>query len=127
MDRAIPDCLVEGYEDLIDGLKLQDAKDRHVLAAAIQCGAQIIVTKNLKHFRPDDVAEYGIEAQHPDEFICCLMSLYPYSPVAVCGALKTIRARLVKPPYSVDEYLTLLEKQDLFQTVAELAVYKEVL
>ncbi|MBU6455404.1 MAG: hypothetical protein KGS72_26775 [Cyanobacteria bacterium REEB67] len=35
MNSVIDDCLVEGYEPLIDGLDLPDAGDKHVLAAAI--------------------------------------------------------------------------------------------
>ena len=36
INSAIPDCLVTGYQSLIEGLKLPDPKDRHVLAAAIK-------------------------------------------------------------------------------------------
>jgi PIN domain-containing protein len=36
MDKAVRDCLVTGYEPLIEGLKLPDPDDRHVLAAAIK-------------------------------------------------------------------------------------------
>lgn len=43
MDRAIPDGLVDRYEALIAGLTLPDPDDRHVLAAAIRCGASVIV------------------------------------------------------------------------------------
>lgn len=50
MDRAIPDGLVSGYEDLIEGLRLPDPDDRHVLAAAIRCSASIIVTFNVRIF-----------------------------------------------------------------------------
>ena len=32
MNEAVGDCLVTGYEDLIDALKLPDPDDRHVLA-----------------------------------------------------------------------------------------------
>jgi len=46
MDQAVPDCRVEGYEPLIEGLELPDASDRHVLAAAIRAGAQAIVSHN---------------------------------------------------------------------------------
>src|ERR1043165_3886200 len=36
MIRAVPDCMVTGFEQLIDGLVLPDVNDRHVLAAAIR-------------------------------------------------------------------------------------------
>ena len=32
MDLHVRDCLIEGYEELIDNLKLPDANDRHVIA-----------------------------------------------------------------------------------------------
>ena len=37
IEKAIPDCLVTGFEPLIEGLTLPDPDDRHVLAAAICC------------------------------------------------------------------------------------------
>ncbi len=60
MNRAVPDCLVTGYEAFIDGLELPDSDDRHVLAVAIQCHAGVIVTFNLKDFPPDTLDKYGI-------------------------------------------------------------------
>jgi predicted nucleic acid-binding protein len=48
MNRAIEDCLIVGYEDLIPSLDLPDKDDRHILAAAIKGGADVIVTFNLK-------------------------------------------------------------------------------
>lgn len=53
MCAAVRDCLVEGFEPLVDGLVLPDLNDRHVLAAAIRRGAQSIVTRNLKDFPQD--------------------------------------------------------------------------
>ena len=44
------DCLVTGYEDLIPALTLPDADDRHVLAAALRAGADVMVTSNLVDF-----------------------------------------------------------------------------
>jgi hypothetical protein len=44
MNEAVRDCLVSGHEDLIAKLSLHDADDRHVLAAAIHAGAEVIVT-----------------------------------------------------------------------------------
>ena len=50
INDSVPDCLITGYEPLIENLKLPDADDRHVLAAAIKAGAQVIVTANLRDF-----------------------------------------------------------------------------
>jgi hypothetical protein len=41
MKRAVPDCMVTGFDTLVDGLVLPDPDDRHVLAAAIRAGAQV--------------------------------------------------------------------------------------
>lgn len=83
MDRAVLDCLVDGYDDLVPGLILPDPRDRHVLAAAIRVGADVIVTSNLKDFPAETLDRYGIDAQHPDEFVRHLISLAPGS---VCEA-----------------------------------------
>jgi predicted nucleic acid-binding protein len=49
MDKAFPNARVMGYDSLIPTLT-NDAKDRHVLAAAITGGAAQIVTFNIKDF-----------------------------------------------------------------------------
>ena len=75
MIEAVPDCLVTGYESLIDGLELPDEGDRHVLAAAIRSQAQAIVTFNLKDFPASILDSHDIEALHPDDFLLGLMDL----------------------------------------------------
>ena len=72
MDEHVPDCLVTGYEPLIPTLTLPDPDDRHVLAAAIHGGAELIVTFNLGDFPASVLEPYDIEAVHPDEFIARL-------------------------------------------------------
>jgi hypothetical protein len=52
MNAAIRDVLVDNYQELIDGLTLPDPNDRHVLAAAIRCDAQVIVTWKLRSSPP---------------------------------------------------------------------------
>jgi len=42
MNLAVPDCLVENYEGYINSLELPDPNDRHVLAAAIKCQADVL-------------------------------------------------------------------------------------
>lgn len=41
MQEHFAEALVIGYEELIESLDLPDPDDRHVLAAAIQYGAQL--------------------------------------------------------------------------------------
>src|SRR5271156_4850081 len=50
MEDSIADAMVSGYEALIETIVLPDAGDQHVLAAAIHCGARVIVTANLRDF-----------------------------------------------------------------------------
>jgi len=72
---AFPDALVENYESLIDGLQLPDLKDRHVLAAAIQTNANVIVTNNLKDFPENYLASFGLKAKSVDDFITDIIDL----------------------------------------------------
>jgi len=124
MDRALRDCLVVGYEALIPSITLPDARDRHVLAAAVAGGCEIIMTQNLKHFPAAALAPHGIEAQHPDEF---LSNHFRLAPGAFCGAVCRVRARLRNPPYGVDEYLGMLTQQGLVATAAELKTFAAML
>lgn len=68
MKRHFEDAEVMGYEGLVPAMT-NDPKDRHVLAAAITGGADVIVTYNLRHFPPQSREPYNIDAQGPDEFL----------------------------------------------------------
>ncbi len=117
MNSHVRDCLVTGYEDLILGLQLPDPDDRHVLAAAIRCNADVIVTFNLHDFPSQALQQYGVEVQHPDEFILHLLNL---NPAMVCSAAEIQRMRLKNPPKTPDEYLDTLLKQGLPQSMSML-------
>lgn len=124
MDRAVEDCLVTGHESLIGALELPDADDRHVLAAAIRAGAQLIVTNNLRDFPATALDRFGIEAVHPDLFIEQQMDLHEG---AVIGAAKQHRESLKNPPKSADEYLDTLAAQGLVVTAKRLAEFRHLL
>lgn len=124
MNQAVPDCLVTNFEDLIPSLELPDEDDRHVLAAAIRCDADVIVTANLKDFPQKILDEYEIEAQHPDVF---LSHLFDLNHVAFCHAVRELRASLKNPPKSVEELLDIFLRQGLASTVAKLQGMIELL
>jgi len=124
MDRAVPDCRVEGYEPLIEGLELPDASDRHVLAAAIRAGAQAIITHNLRDFPPEALSPFGIEALHPDTFVLQQMELHE---AAVVETARKHRAALVNPPKAVDAYLETLAAQDLVASANRLREFSDLL
>ena len=114
-DRAARDCLITGYETLVPTLDLPDPDDRHVLAAAIAGRCDAIVTSNLQHFPNAAVEPFG--ARHPDEFLCDRLDL---APDAFCEAIRKVRGRLKKPPFTLGEYLDNLSRKGLAATAAKL-------
>jgi len=107
---AFDECIVTGYAPLIPGLTLPDEDDRHVLAAAIKCSAQIIVTENHKDFPPDTLEAYGVETLGADDFLANTYDLFPKSGVRV---LKQVRQRYDNPPFTRSEFLMDLIKNGL--------------
>ena len=118
MNAAVRDCLLTGYEGRIDGLTLPDPDDRHVLAAAIEAQAQVIVTNNLRDFPANTLEPFGLEAQQPDDFI---LRIIAQDPLAVRDTVETHQQALKNPPKTPSEYLTTLSNQNLPKTVAVLS------
>ena len=115
MNAAFPDANVTGHEAIIDSLVLPDPDDRHVVAAAIKCQADVLVTLNLKDFPVDVLASYELEVQHPDDFIANMIGLDRPKVLAVIHNLVTI---LKRPPKTFEDILQTLEKQGLTKSVA---------
>jgi hypothetical protein len=124
MNEAVRDCLVTGYEDLIETLSLPDPDDRHVLAAAIRADAEAIVTFNLRDFPAAVLASYDIEAMHPDDFVA---SLFDAAPGPVCATVKRQREGLRNPSKTAEELLATFESGGLVQTTVKLRAFVELL
>lgn len=124
MDAKTRDALINGYESMIDSLDLPDDNDRHVLAAAIAGGCDVIVTYNLKDFPELILNEFDIGAQHPDIFLANHLYLFPGK---FCAAVRKIRRRHLKKTFSISEYLDSLAEIELVATVANLRQYSHFL
>jgi predicted nucleic acid-binding protein len=122
MNVHVRDCIVTDYEHLIPTLSLPDPDDRHVLAAAIKCEADVVVTFNLADFPSDALEAHGITPQHPDEFICRLLQA---DPEGVCAAVRRQRENLKRPPKSVEELLVVFEQQRLLKSVEFLRQHQD--
>lgn len=75
---------ISGYEALIPRMT-NNENDRHVLAAAVQGKAPVIVTLNLRHFRQEDLEPWGIRALHPQSF---LIELFRHDQAIIMQKLK---------------------------------------
>lgn len=121
MNKTFGDASVSGYESIIDGLNLPDQDDRHVLAAAIRSDSEVIVTYNLVDFPGGNLAEFDVEALHPDEF---LSDLFDLNHALVLEAVRMQRSHLRHPPLTPDQFLQGLLQLGLPKTVTELEKYR---
>lgn len=119
MRRGVPDSVVERYEILEEGIDLPDPGDRHVVAAAIKSGAQVIVTDNLGDFPDDVLAPLGLEALTADSFVLSVLDL-PGGEIAVLRALEAQSAALSRPPRSVSQIVAGLEHAGLVASAARM-------
>jgi predicted nucleic acid-binding protein len=124
IEAALPEASVSGFDDLIAGLKLPDPNDRHVLAAAIETHASVIITDNLKDFPADALAIHNVSPLSPDVFTADVIDLD--LPTAI-EALMRMRTRLAKPAPPADELILRIETVGMPQTASLLLPHKALL
>ena len=106
MTTYFPDAMVDGYDSLIPTMTC-DPKDRHVLAAAVRGGAEVLVTFNLKDFPPASTASFDVEIVHPDDFLLDQLDLY-HAPTL--RALVELVEGYDSPAMGIDDYLLALTR-----------------
>jgi hypothetical protein len=104
---SFPEAFVTQFESLIPSMPNHE-DDRHVLAAAVKCGAQVIVTENLRHFPSKVLLPLEIEAQTADDF---LVHLFYLDPELMVRIITKQAEDLRKSPKTVPDLLRGLEKQ----------------
>ena len=101
MNKVFPSALVTGYEPRTPAMT-NHPKGRHVLAAAVEIGATVIVTTNLRDFRPAALEPHNLVARSPGAF---LGGLAVTQPARVAAVLRKQAARYRTPPMSFEELL----------------------
>jgi predicted nucleic acid-binding protein len=86
LQKAFPEAMVSGYEYLMDRCT-NDEKDRHVLACAIHCKAEVILTFNLRDFPTDSLSPWRIWARHPQDYLLTLFGMEPLHVMSQLGAI----------------------------------------
>lgn len=105
MQEAFDDALVVGWEERVPEIRLPDADDRHVVAAAVQGGAQGIITANVKDFPAAALKPLGLEAVHPDDFLLEQLDL---SPPTLLQLIREQAAHSRRPPLAPRDLAALL-------------------
>lgn len=108
MKIAFPQAMVDAPIEL-ERLMTNDLKDRHVVAAAVEAKANIIVTSNLADFNAEALIPWNIKANSPDNFLCNLFDEYPEEMVEV---LTQQCNKYIKRSITLTELLNLLSKKD---------------
>jgi hypothetical protein len=81
-----------------------DPGDRHVLAAAVKCGASLIVTYNKRDFPAAATEPWDIEVQGPSTFLKYLYDLNP------SGVIDKLHAQARNLRRTLPEQLAVLRK-----------------
>jgi predicted nucleic acid-binding protein len=110
MREHFGDAEVVGYATLTRTMT-NHPKDRHVLAAAVKAGAQVVVTDNLKDFPATALRPHGITVQSADTF---LLGLYAQAPGQLVTEVIKQASALSHPAMTVSQVLAQLGKQALW-------------
>ncbi|NEM91980.1 PIN domain-containing protein [Galbitalea soli] len=100
MNGAFPAAEVEpdsGAEAAVADLPLPDEDDRHVLAAAVAIGADVLCTDNLKDYPADAMEVVGIRLMSADALLTLLLTEFPD------GMLAAHRLAVSRLPGATDE------------------------
>jgi predicted nucleic acid-binding protein len=94
--------LVQADVGVQTSLQRTDAKDRHVLAAAVAAAAEILVTSNARDFDVTEAAALGVRIATPDEFLAEVAERNPHALVRYIERV---------PPDRFERYVRRLESE----------------
>lgn len=105
LQAAFPRAIVPPAPGIEARLLLPDGNDIHVLAAAIQGGADLILTFNAVDFPRHILAEEGIARRDPDGFLWEIWSHHPETVAQVVARVHAEAERLSGAPIAHKAFL----------------------
>ncbi|MFI7062564.1 PIN domain-containing protein [Kribbella sp. NPDC050124] len=115
MNEVFPDALTSGYEDLEPQMRA-DLKDRHVLAAAVQSGSDVLVTDNVKDFDPPSTGPHAMRVEKLSQF---LRRKLEERPDRLLAALQEMVDRNKYAPRTLPELLDKMAQQPELRPFAQ--------
>jgi predicted nucleic acid-binding protein len=110
MNQAFPRAMVSGYEHREPEMQA-DAKDKHVLAAAVHSQSTVLVTENVKDFNPPTTGPNAMRVEKTSQF---LNQLVDDNPQRAVNAMNKMISRTDREPNSMSALIDkLASQQDL--------------
>lgn len=101
MNKIFPTAMTSDYEHLVPQMRA-DEKDKHVLAAAVHSGSDVLVTENVKDFDPPATGPHAMPVERTSAF---LNRLLEEKPERVVEAMNKMVARNRREPTTMPELL----------------------
>lgn len=120
MNSEARDSLVDGHQSLMPAFSSLQPAEAHVVAAAVYSRSDVIVTSLGRSYPNEILNHYRLHKEHPDEFIAHLIDLNAAKAIL---AVKEARIALQHPAFNSTEYLLMLERAGLPQTVSLLRAF----
>lgn len=88
-----PGALVTVGAFVANAPEMPDQGDLHVVETAVEGGASLIVTQNLRDFPARALGPFGLAALDPDRF---LYQIWAVEPASIAAAVETVRAEATR-------------------------------
>jgi predicted nucleic acid-binding protein len=108
MNRVFRAAMVTDYEHLMPQMRA-DAKDKHVLAAAVQAEATVLVTENVKDFAPPTSGKQAMRVQKLSPF---LNQLADDDPDRVVDSMREMISRTDREPNTLPALIDKMAAQN---------------
>jgi hypothetical protein len=80
------------------------------VSGCIKCGANAIVTTNIKHFPDSELSKYNVVAIHPDDFVLDQIGRTAASARIIATAIVAYKKSLRKSRTNWKQYLEVMSK-----------------